>query len=170
MLRMNRVSRVPHLRLIPTTSHKHPSLDSVGIAGFSHSFGTLEGKPSTIADIFDSFGKLKLTFFQILIFILGPVFPVLAHTPSSRRTLEARFNSASDEISRKLLERTRKTKEGTIEGQRDHSVIGLLSMFELSTGTIILGFNADSDPPWMQSRLQLKAQICICLKTKLLLR
>lgn len=101
----------------------HVSLDSVGVAGFSHDFGTLEGKHSTIAEVFDSFGKLKLSFFQILIFILSGGLPFIAHTPSMRKTLVKKFSIATDEISREMLERTRMEKD---EGKDDHSIIGLL--------------------------------------------
>ena len=103
-----------------------PRLDSVGIAGFSHDFGSLRGKHSAVVEIFDSFGKLRPTFFQNVIFILNNAFPILAHIPNPRKALETKFKSISDEISRELLGRTK--KEGTIEGQNDYSVIGLLSM------------------------------------------
>ena len=35
------------------------SLDSIGIAGFGHDFGALEGKKSTVEQVFDAFGTLK---------------------------------------------------------------------------------------------------------------
>jgi hypothetical protein len=105
--------------------HLHHRLDSVGIAGFSHDFGTLHGKNSAIADVFDSIVKHKPTFFQTMIFIMGAAFPILAHTPSTRKRIIQKFRLTAEEISRELLERTRKN---TAEIKGDHSVIGLLSM------------------------------------------
>jgi hypothetical protein len=109
--------------------HTHPRLDSIGIAGFSHDFGALRGKGSAIADVFNSFGLLKFTFFQLLVFGLGGVFPILAYIPSPRRLLEKKFSLTAEGISRELLEKTRKEKEGTVEGKGDYSVMGRLSMF-----------------------------------------
>jgi hypothetical protein len=153
----------------PLWAHISLRLDSVGVAGFSHDFGTLQGKHSTIAEVFDSFGKLKPTFFQIMIFVLSVAFPIFARTPSPRKTLVKKFKLTTEEISRELLERTRKEKEGTAEGKGDQSIIGLLSMclihssslffFWFSTIMLILVLN-------IQSRRQTTAQSCICLKKK----
>jgi hypothetical protein len=96
------------------------------MAGFSHDFGTLRGKRSAIVEVFDSFSKLKFTIFDILIFILMESFPILARTPSPRNVLELKFNSTAEQISKELLERTRKEKEGTVHGKGDHSVMGRL--------------------------------------------
>ena len=113
-------------------------LDTIGIAGFSHDFGTLQGNNSAIAEVFESFGILKQTFFQIVLFILSAVFPILILTPSPRRNLVQKFSSNAEDISRQLLETTRKEKDGADEDQRDHSLIGLLSMFDLSSCSISL--------------------------------
>jgi hypothetical protein len=109
--------------------YTHPRLDSIGIAGFSHDFGALRGKGSAIAEVFDSFSQLKLTFFDTLTFVLGRMFPILAHIPNPRRILERKFSSTAEGISRELLEKTRKEKEGAVEGKGDYSVMGRLSMF-----------------------------------------
>jgi hypothetical protein len=100
----------------------------VGIAGFSHDFGTLQGKRALTAEIFESFSKIKPTLFQIAIYMLGAVSPLLARLPSPARALENQFKSTTEEISRDLFERTRKEKEGAAEGKRDDSVMGLLSI------------------------------------------
>ena len=110
-------------------AYTHPRLDSIGIAGFSHDFGALRGKGSVIADVFNSFSRLKPTLSQKLAFVLGGMFPFLAYLPSPRRVLERKFNSTAEGISRELLEKTRKEKEGTVEGKGDYSVMGRLSMF-----------------------------------------
>jgi hypothetical protein len=97
--------------------HTHPRLDSIGIAGFSHDFGTLRGKGSAIADVFDFFSQLKLRFYEIVIFGLCGIFPILAHIPSPRRVLERKFSLTAEGISRELLDKTRKEKEGIVEGK-----------------------------------------------------
>ena len=108
----------------------HFRLDSIGTGGFSHDFGTLRGQHSTIAEIFDSFGKYKPTFFQTIMFLLSMVLPILARIPSPRRTLERKFKSAAEEISRELLNKSRKEKVAAIAGKVDNSVLGTLSMFD----------------------------------------
>jgi hypothetical protein len=79
----------------------------------------------------------------MLIFGLGGVFPILAHIPSPRRVLERKFSSTAEGISRELLEKTRKEKEGTVEGKGDYSVMGRLSMF-----WFIHHFHCDHNPYW----------------------
>lgn len=104
----------------------HVTLDSLGIAGFSHDFGTLQGKYSVVAEVLDSFGAIKLTFVDIFKLIFSPAFPILTTIPTPRFNLFKKFKLTSKEISRELLERTRKEKGGDIEDKKDHSVIGLL--------------------------------------------
>jgi hypothetical protein len=57
------------------------------------------------------------------------VLPFLAYIPSPRSILEQKFNSTAEDISKGLLEKTRKEKEGMVEGKGDYSVMGRLSMF-----------------------------------------
>jgi hypothetical protein len=108
---------------------QHFRLDSVGTGGFSHDFGTLRGKHSTIAEVFNSLGKHKPTFFQSIMFLLSAVLPILARMPSPRRTLEKQFNSAAEKISRELLQKSRDEKVAAIASKGDNSVLGTLSMF-----------------------------------------
>ena len=50
------------------------SLDSIGIAGFGHDFGALEGRKSTVEEVFDAFvdvkpsvsGSISICLFQML--------------------------------------------------------------------------------------------------------
>jgi hypothetical protein len=106
-------------------------LDSVGIGGFSHDFGTLRGKRSGIAEVFDSFGKFKPTIFQILLLVFGTVFPILARIPTPRKNLVKKFKLTVEDISREILETTRREKEGIADGTGDNSIIGLLSMYSI---------------------------------------
>jgi hypothetical protein len=108
----------------------HFRLDSIGTGGFSHDFGTLRGQHSTIAEVFDSLGKHKPTFFQTITFLLSTVLPILARISSPRRYLEKKFKSAAEEISREMLNKSREEKVAAIAGKVDNSVLGTLSMFD----------------------------------------
>jgi len=83
-----------------------------------------------VAEVLDSFGVLKLTFVDIFKLVLGLAFPIVVLMPSQRFNLLLKFRSSAEEIERELLERTRKEKEGDVENKKDHSVMGLLSMFD----------------------------------------
>jgi hypothetical protein len=105
-------------------------LDTIGIAGFSHDFGTLKGKRSTIAEIFASFGTVKQTFFLFFIFFVGMVFPPVIRFPSPRKSISVRLSLHATEIAKDLLRRTRKEKEAAVDSQRDQSILGLLSRLD----------------------------------------
>jgi hypothetical protein len=126
---MNHVSCVSHLCGIYFPTQLHPRLDSLGIAGFSHDFGTLLGKHSKIAEVIESFGMLKQTGFQLILLMLSTPFPFLARTPSPENILWKKFRSKADEISMELLERTKQEQNGNVQSKRDNSVIELLSTY-----------------------------------------
>ncbi|KAF8883120.1 cytochrome P450 [Infundibulicybe gibba] len=112
----------------------HVSLDSVGIAGFGHDFGSLDGKRSSVADVFASFGTAKTSPFSHLVFLLSPVLPMLVKLPTSRNQILKRLRVTMGEIADELLERTRKEKEGQAAGSAEEkSIIGLLIKAESST-------------------------------------
>ncbi|KIJ59409.1 hypothetical protein HYDPIDRAFT_140642 [Hydnomerulius pinastri MD-312] len=105
----------------------HISLDTIGIAGFSHDFGSLDGKPTSVTEIFDSFGKSKRSALNTSIFLLAQSIPILAKTPTSRSKLVKKLNKSVGEITDVLLARTRKEKEAGVIGDKDEkSIIGLL--------------------------------------------
>ncbi|KAF8587462.1 cytochrome P450 [Ramaria rubella] len=89
------------------------SLDSIGIAGFAHDFGTLRGQESKITQIFDSFTQVDpkaSSFGFALLSILTPVLPLLEKIPTGRSRTVAELNDAIGQISHDLLERTRAEK------------------------------------------------------------
>ncbi|KAH7925025.1 cytochrome P450 [Leucogyrophana mollusca] len=103
-------------------------LDTIGITGFSHNFGALDGKRSTVADVFESFGNATPSPLAIAFFLLAPFFPWLVKLPTARIRLAHKLKASMGEISQELLARTRQEKEGNAEGeQEDKSIIGLLS-------------------------------------------
>ncbi|KAH7927044.1 cytochrome P450 [Leucogyrophana mollusca] len=105
----------------------HISLDTIGIAGFSHDFGSLDGKHASVTEVFDSFSTAKPSPLTSLVFIIGPVFPWLIKLPTLRKRMIARLNKSMGEISEVLLSRTRQEKEANAnETKEEKSIIGLL--------------------------------------------
>lgn len=110
------------------------SLDSIGIAGFGHNFGTLQGKRSVVAEVFDAFNDLKPSILEIVNFLLGPRIPFLSKLPTERTKLTKRWNESVAEIAEEMLARTKQTY-GEDSKTEEKSIIGLLLKAE----------NADTD-------------------------
>ncbi|KAM5540661.1 hypothetical protein V8D89_005692 [Ganoderma adspersum] len=105
----------------------HVSLDSIGIAGFSHDFGSLEGRPSAVAEVFDAMGHVKPGIFTAAALFFGNVFPVLWRLPTETRLLQLKLNKCMEDIAVPLLENTRREMNGLGEkGKEERSIIGLL--------------------------------------------
>jgi hypothetical protein len=92
------------------------SLDTIGLAGFSHDFGALSGKASNIATVFDSIGSLS--FMDVLLFMLSSILPV-PKVPTARQLMLDKLNKTITGLSDKFLATT-----GDVT--KDKSVIGLL--------------------------------------------
>lgn len=102
------------------------SLDTIGIAGFSHDFDALEGKQSAVADAFDSFGSAPPRGLSSIFPILGPVLPFLMKIPTRRRKMVQHLHKSMEEIAESLLERSRKEREAGVLGDSSRSIIGAL--------------------------------------------
>ncbi|EIW82626.1 cytochrome P450 [Coniophora puteana RWD-64-598 SS2] len=102
------------------------SLDSIGIAGFSHDFGTLDGKHSDVAEMFDKFSSNPPSFVFKIGLTLGLLFPSLMKLPSKRMQLNRELNTALGGAASNFMQRMRQEKLGLTPGQEDKSVIGLL--------------------------------------------
>ena len=85
------------------------SLDSIGIAGLGHDFGALHGKRSAVGEVFDSFGVTPPS--HLAMELIGQVFPVVTRLPTSRNRLLKKLNETMAEISKRLLETSRREKE-----------------------------------------------------------
>ncbi|KAJ7682538.1 cytochrome P450 [Mycena polygramma] len=96
----------------------HISLDTIGLAGFSHDFGTLSGNTSKIVSIFDAFGS-KESFLDIAVFLLSLVVPVVDTVPTSRNSLLSQLTKSMQDLGNKVL-------ENTSNANSDKSVIGQL--------------------------------------------
>ncbi|KAK0492733.1 cytochrome P450 [Armillaria luteobubalina] len=67
-------------------------MDSIGIAGFSHDFGAIDGKPQ----IFDELDLSKGAAFFTLMIIVGTKFPAILRLPSKKKDALAAMNGAKE--------------------------------------------------------------------------
>jgi cytochrome P450 len=104
------------------------SLDTIGIAGFSHDFGSLDGKRASVTKVFDTFGNnQQASAVNKVLRLLASVFPVITKIPTKRRNLMKKLNTTMEEISIDLLIRSRREKDANISGRdEEKSIIGLL--------------------------------------------
>ncbi|KAF8548514.1 cytochrome P450 [Imleria badia] len=121
----------------------HISLDTIGLAVFSHSFGALEGKHTSVTAVFDTFSASPRSAFNKGLMLLGQVFPFLMWVPTPRIKLIQELSVAMEEISNVLLARTvRELDMGVVGGKEERSIIGLLrangdSEFHLTKDEVI---------------------------------
>ncbi|KAG0695944.1 cytochrome P450 [Suillus ampliporus] len=106
----------------------HISLDTIGIAGFSHDFGSLNGKHASVTEVFDRFGNnSRASAVNQLVVMLGQAFPISAKYPTKRRGLIKNLNATMGEIFNDLLDRSRREKDANVnETEQEKSIIGLL--------------------------------------------
>ena len=149
------------LRLVRFPSHclilwfltRRGSLDTIGLAGFSHDFGALDGEHASVTMVFDTFSASPPPSAMNIAFnLLSQVFPFLLRLPTSRTKLIWKLNSAMEEISNVLLARTKKELDMGVVGEEEKSVIGLLSTpsvsrtpFKVIDIFIVKGESAESE-------------------------
>ncbi|KAG2040943.1 cytochrome P450 [Suillus americanus] len=106
----------------------HISLDTIGIAGFSHDFGSLDGKHASVTEVFDTFGNNpQASAVNKILLLLASAFPILVKIPTKRAKLRNKLNATMGEISNDLLLRSRREKDVNIkEVEEEKSIIGLL--------------------------------------------
>ncbi|KAK0506763.1 cytochrome P450 [Armillaria luteobubalina] len=98
------------------------SMDSIGIAGFSHDFGAIEGKPQ----IFDRVDLSGGAAFFAFVIIAGSMFPAVLRLPSKRKEAIVDMNRVFSGVADQLLS---KAKEHGNE--EDKSIMGLLLKSEM---------------------------------------
>ncbi|KAG1842983.1 cytochrome P450 [Suillus subalutaceus] len=106
----------------------HISLDTIGIAGFSHDFGSLDGKRASVTKVFDTFGNNQQasTVNKVLRLLASP-FPIITKMPTKRSNLMKKLSETMEEISNDLLVRSRREKDVNMSGRdEEKSIIGLL--------------------------------------------
>ncbi|KAG1855862.1 cytochrome P450 [Suillus tomentosus] len=105
----------------------HISLDTVGIAGFSHDFGSLDGKRVGVAEAFDTIGSNQPSAVDKAVFLLASVFPIILKIPNKRQNLFTKLGITMEQISNELLIRSRREKDVDMsQGGEENSLIGLL--------------------------------------------
>jgi hypothetical protein len=104
-------------------------LDTIGIAGFSHDFGSLDGKHASVTEVFDTFGNNPQTSkVNQVFFLLASAFPIITKIPNNRMKLTKKLNVTMGEISNDLLLRSLREKDVNMtEAEKEKSIIGLLS-------------------------------------------
>ncbi|KAJ6459949.1 cytochrome P450 [Mycena sanguinolenta] len=130
-------------------------LDSIGIAGFSHDFRTLDGEYSAVAAAFESLSFEGQSMLSILMFILGTRIPILVHLPVKRNRIIAKLRREMGIIATDLLEKTRREMNNLAVSQEialDKSVIGLLLKAE------------QEDAELHMNKTEVMAQVC-CYET-----
>lgn len=111
----------------------HISLDSIGIAGFSHDFGSLTGKHSEMVDILDAFTSSSPASASDALVFVSQFLPVFKKIPTARHGMNKRLNKIMGDIAEELLRRTEQEKQsiGDFKYSAGQSIIGALS--ELQT-------------------------------------
>lgn len=94
----------------------------MGIAGFSHDFGSLHGHTSTISAIFEELGNFKPSHIAKALMLVAQSFPSLLKLPLPRHKLINRLSDNMDLISDNLVEKAR------TNGDNEKSAIGVLGM------------------------------------------
>lgn len=98
-------------------------------------------------------------------FILSQVLTPLVYYPTKRSVLIQEVRQELSNISKELLDRSRKEKEaGIVERKTDKSVIGLLRTHSF------IGPITPLTNPWFKLKLKTRIQISTCLTRKLLAR
>ena len=139
------------------------SLDTIGLAGFSHDFGSLEGKTTSVVAVLDTLGSSpSRSVINASFFVLSQVFTALVYFPTKRNVLMQEIQQELSKISEQLLDKRRKEKEaGIVDGKAEKSVIGLLRMCSF------VGLIASLKNPCLKLKLKMQAQISTCLMRKL---
>ncbi|KAF8890478.1 cytochrome P450 [Infundibulicybe gibba] len=115
------------------------TLDTIGMAGFSHDFGALKGRTSAVSEALGSFGDAKPDPLTILMFIIGPVFPWMAKLPVKRNILFENLRKHTQAIADTLLEENRAERKADATGAtKTSSVIQTLLRAETTDGKLRL--------------------------------
>jgi hypothetical protein len=103
----------------------HISLDSIGYAGFSHTFNSLSNPSSTspIQLAFNSFSTTKPSVVSMITMLLSCIFPIMLKAPTNYGRVIRRLKETTGKIGEALLTRTRMA----VDKAEEKSIIGLLS-------------------------------------------
>ncbi|KAF9239175.1 hypothetical protein BU15DRAFT_62176 [Melanogaster broomeanus] len=102
--------------LTPATSHGG-SLDTIGLAGFPHDFGSLDGNPGSVTDIFNSFEASPLSALDTFIHIIA-WYSGLDQGPDFANEPLKKPHQRMGNISNVVLDRTRKKEHGVLDSRK----------------------------------------------------
>jgi hypothetical protein len=100
------------------------SLDTIGMAGFSHDFGSLKGKRPPVVTAVDSFGTVNTSVAAKLIFQLAQMFPQLIKIPTKRLRTMKNISASIGAFASGIIESARAGVE--TDASSDKSIIGTL--------------------------------------------
>ncbi|KAI6111678.1 cytochrome P450 [Pisolithus thermaeus] len=118
--RMNHIARandtVAFIEVVRLNARSR--LDTIGMAGFSHEFSSL--------NVFSAFdASAKQSFIDIAVVLFAEVFPVFSYIPVSCVQSLSDMQATLSGVAKKLLDRMEKEKkDGVIDGKEDKSIIG----------------------------------------------
>jgi hypothetical protein len=99
-------------------------LDSIGIAGFSHDFGSLKGNSPPVVAALDALGSMNNSFSSMLVLALSQVFPPLINIPTPRLKKIKNICSSIGDVAGALIDSARVENEASRPA--DKSIIGTL--------------------------------------------
>jgi hypothetical protein len=102
------------------------SLDTVGLAGFSHDFGALAGEVSPVWKAFDDMSNYKMGIGDAIVLILWPVTTFIRHLPTPRQKAINDLREACTVLAKALLDNT------DVEEKHERSIMGLLGVLTSS--------------------------------------
>ncbi|KDQ50960.1 hypothetical protein JAAARDRAFT_707172 [Jaapia argillacea MUCL 33604] len=114
--------------------HRYPWLVNTDIARFSHDFGSLGGNHSIVADVLDSFSKIKLSVIEILSLILAP-----------------KLNNTMEEITKDLLNNMRDNL--ATEAEEEYSIIWASIKSETTQSGLKMSKNEFLSQRWLLDEL-----------------
>ncbi|KAF6748565.1 cytochrome P450 [Ephemerocybe angulata] len=109
----------------------HASLDDLGIAGFGHDFGALDGNDPEVIKIFEAFERPESSgWVSKVLFILGPAFPILQRLPARHNRTMKRIKSSMAAVADMILVPSGRKGSGAAGADQaksiDKSIMGLL--------------------------------------------
>jgi hypothetical protein len=108
------------LSLISHTSQLS-SLDTIGLAGFSHDFESFSDHRSDISNAFEELANSSMGIMDALITVLRPSFPLVTRIPTQRTRGIWKLKAACAAVAKQFMERM-----GKLEENGERSVMGLL--------------------------------------------
>jgi hypothetical protein len=100
------------------------SLDAIGIAGFSHDFGSLKGKSPPVVAALESFGIVGTSMASKLIFLVAETFPPIINIPTKRQRALRNMSASIGAFGSAIVQSARAGGETDVSSNK--SIIGTL--------------------------------------------